>query len=425
MDVDTALIRSLTWLSKELQDFNPFVPPPEASSKIHIPSQKIWSETSLIIRVSDLCGIENPRINQLFDVLIKPIKDPNFMSRLVRDRGGFGVDVYPLALADALGHPFNEEKNLVLMMIEEGILWPNDLQGWARAESLFSRALLGAKVNMSEMNKATQLSNLVKLPKNIFYFTLNQAYRLTHSIFFHTGFLLPRLFNQDNPSIVLEPRLGNVLEWLIARFYLEGHNDLALELCLSSLLTQKKIGACHQYVIERAVETFLKNGYVPTYLPQHPNFEASISGPVGCSEVFLTNYHTVLIFIAYLSVLKRKENHQLEFTISQLQETAVVSTSPPKEIRIGTLLSSAAKYDLEEFCNTIDILNSKYNVFEKHPLLSQNIISWLELQRRPSGHYGFFDDKRESLEKRGYNFSEIQSEISKMVVDAMAKIKSR
>lgn len=430
LGIDAAAGRVLAWLDSGLEAFDPFGAAESDRPAHSAPVEKIWAECAMLYWICLGLGYGADSTRRTALKLAEPVKSPYFLHRASRERARFGACIHNLALARDMGMDVAEEAQYIERLIREGGFWSPDLEGWETAEVAFSRALLGAGVAHSDVRSGLKRSILFQPDRNVCFIDRTEAYKLTHAVFYDTGFAIEGLYQGvAADGVQPPPGAGEALDALCGRFLLRGQFDLALELVLSAALYGLELTGVQLQTLVLAMCCVGRLGYVPPLV-----FDAA--RPAGENESvdagqheFRRNYHASLVFVLIAALLRKRG--RTEALNDALSAACCVSDSPVMAVlpdlsapriaaangglAVGEMLNAAERYDLQKAALLLPALRRAGQV-APGGRVERSVQSFLRLQQRPDGGYGWFGVEEMQDENR---FKSLREMVNQAVASAL------
>ncbi|AZU04868.1 hypothetical protein X907_2353 [Glycocaulis alkaliphilus] len=424
--LDSCANNILMWFDEFFKTFAPLDPKSFRDKKISY--EKVWAECSMLFLLLNYFSFGDRIALNISRRLVEPLKLPEFMHRVTRERARFGACIHNVALAQRLGVDVREEARYVRALIEEGGLWGHDIECWEKAETLFSKALLGGSVDFSDIEGVLKSSELFK-ERNICFLSVLDGYKITHAAFYHTGFRIHGLYD-NSVAVAPAPRhLPEMLDALSAKFLLQGQLDLALEFVLVAILYKLPISNIHLQIISIALECVHAHGSVLAYIFDYKENNSRSHREEKERFSFGTCYHPTILFlliIMYLdvddllpyvnSILYSAWNSPACGVMDILEGVRVrrLSEASPA-LAVGEMLAAAERYDLEKLASLL-LASQPIGIIKPGGVVEHSLRQFLRLQARANGDFGYYDVEKAL---HGSVFGGVQQRVNQLVSEAI------
>lgn len=428
--MDAAAEKVLSWISSGFDTFDPFAPPAEDGPWRAAPIEKIWAECAMLYWICLGQGYGGSAARRAARNLAEPVKSPYFVHRASRERARFGACIHTLALAKELGFDVARESRFIERLIAGGGFWSPDLEGWETGEVAFSRALLGAEIAHCDVRAGLRRSILFQPERNICFVDRTEGYKLTHAVFYDTGFGVPGLY-QGAPQAGFEapPGVAEALDAVCGKMLLQGQFDLALELVLSALLYDLELTGVQLQVVVIALSCIERLGYVPPLIFEAARGSGEEKAVETDDAVFSRNYHSSLVFVLIAALChSRSRTEAIEQTLSEgcAQSDAAIADLLPEVgapriaaanggLAVGEMFNAADRYDLQKAALLLPALR-RAGAIAPAGRVERSLQDFLRLQQRPDGGYGWFDV--ESI-THGPAFKSVREKVDQAVAGAL------
>jgi len=383
--------KSEKWLKESAERFDPFgwTDPEEKYDQ-----RKAFAELGMYVYVSEkLTGTADPRLR---DVFKNGVSSKSYTELTQRYPEQARMYAAPLACAAELGFVDGDTVKSAQRVLDHPAIVQKERVPMRELDFAQLRVLVGLDphVDIDDIVKRSALAT----PPNFIWCGLNDAYVLTHDVFYcyefgHTNRFL------DDPS---KYKLTTTFDGLSLRYLAHGHTDVALELVMAGVLMEQISDATVNTIVDWIASVTAKRGFVPGPPDAKPMTLAGSEEVQGdnqnAGDEWQRNYHTNLIAAMTGKLLLSKRGDSLDLS----------AEVPDGTTTLAKTVDLLSKYKLREGAIK---LNEAEFPDETYESVVSNCFDYIESQRNSEGTFGHWPDERHQFKQNGGNEAQFREQL--------------
>lgn len=386
------------WLAEHAERFDPFG---WDDPKEKYDQRKAFAELGMYVYVSEkLTGEVHPRLRDTFESSVTAESYTELVKRYPQQARLYAA---PLACAVALDLVDDSVASSARQVLDHPALVPKQRIPMRELDLAQLRTLVGLDPHL-DVDDIIERSSLSS-PPHVIQSGLNEAYILTHDVFYcykfgHTNQFL------DDPS---EYNLTHTFDGLSLRYMGEGHTDIALELVMTGVLMNQISNTTVAAVVDWIASAAGEHEFVPG--PPNSNSMSITSAEQtddrgqdvsDDGDEWDQNYHTNLIAAMTGKVLLTHGREK--FDLDEEVPTEVAS--------LASIVDLLSKYKLREGANR---LRNAQLPRESHHSVIEQCLDFLRSQRGADGTFGHWPDERHQFVRQGGKEEQFQKKLVEKV----------
>lgn len=406
------------WIDKNAKHFDPFN---WEGMQERYWKQKASNEAGLYLLHALNFG-KDDKTPSLKQQIISRANDRRFVQLLLRSQNKFHYFVYPILYADSVNSLEKGISTDLEQVAERGEFWSSEWYAMRLLEFCHLCQMVGVRCP-HDKDDVLNYSVLNHQP-NIITSDPMDAYAITHDVMFYTDHLTDRITPAPYD-------ISKVIRGLLLRYMAEDNCDIAIELLYAGVLQRQISQEMAQFVLTWVLEKTRSGGYVPgpdvdamsgLVSPEWKGRHRRVDEPSAPwdyeydskqEEIWARNYHTNLVTGLTIRVLKRDWN---KLNNMQMDHNMEEYSFRQEVMRLGQLLESLAKYDLEKGAQQmIELTDSPIRT--EFPLVFQEAIDFLKYQRTRTGEIGYWTEEEILYTNDGNSRESFQKDLVKPITN--------